>query len=319
MRRRPDGFVLVCVLWVLAILTVLTLGFAHRVLLDRRAAALSVDHFQAQAMARGAVERALVELRSQFYAQEIRQELRRRRIPGAPVESVAWQGLGTLDLLKEGLCFTREPGDEGDVCFFEVEDVERRICLNTAPEEMLDEIETMDFSTVDKILRRRGRKGGLETPHPFVAVEELRALDGIDDDVWYGDGHHAGLRDLFTVWGDGLINVNTASRAVLECIPDIRDDVVEAILSYRAGADGQLGTSDDQMFRTLHEIGGIARVSQEKLAPVLRYCKVESLCFRITGTATRRQGKVVARCVAVVQITNGAPVVLEWREGTVDS
>lgn len=319
MRRQPEGFVLVCVLWVLAILTVLTLGFAHRVLLDRRAAALSVDHFQAQAMARGAVERALVELRNRFYVQAmLSQQWRARRLGGAPPRADL-RGLRMTDLLDEGVCYAREPDDEADVCFFAVEDVEGRISLNAAPEKMLDEVEPLDFSTVNEILRRRARSGGLEKPHPFVAVEELRALDRIDDDIWYGKGDQAGLRDLFTVWGDGLINVNTASRAVLECIPDLQDDVVETILVYRAGPDGQLGTEDDRAFEALHEIGAVAGLSQERLGPVLRYCKVESQCFRITGTATRRRGRIVATCTAVVRVTDGEPVVLEWREGTVDS
>ena len=60
--RTRSGFVLVSVLWVLAILTVITLSFGQRVLIERRLAAYALDHTKALYMARGAVTRGIVEL-----------------------------------------------------------------------------------------------------------------------------------------------------------------------------------------------------------------------------------------------------------------
>ena len=54
-----------CVLWVLAILTVVTLGFGRRVMLERRASAYSMDYAQAKQMARGAIEVGRVKLANQ--------------------------------------------------------------------------------------------------------------------------------------------------------------------------------------------------------------------------------------------------------------
>ncbi|HOQ89068.1 MAG TPA: hypothetical protein PLX03_02905, partial [Candidatus Hydrogenedentes bacterium] len=56
------GFVLVCVLWVTALLSLLALGFARRAMLDRRAATYALDHAVAMAAARGAVERGILEI-----------------------------------------------------------------------------------------------------------------------------------------------------------------------------------------------------------------------------------------------------------------
>src|SRR5690606_17628980 len=55
-RQSERGFVLVIVLWVLAILTVISVGFGRRSVLDRRAAAFTLDKTQAMMLARGAVE-----------------------------------------------------------------------------------------------------------------------------------------------------------------------------------------------------------------------------------------------------------------------
>ncbi|MDP7638547.1 MAG: hypothetical protein QGG73_02365, partial [Candidatus Hydrogenedentes bacterium] len=53
--RGRRGFVLVSVLWILAILTVVSLGFANRASLERKVAWYALDQAQAQNMARGAV------------------------------------------------------------------------------------------------------------------------------------------------------------------------------------------------------------------------------------------------------------------------
>src|SRR5688572_16293375 len=63
MKPRQQGFVLVIVLWVLAILSVITIGLGHRSLLDRRAAWYALDHTQAMMAAQGAVQRGIIELR----------------------------------------------------------------------------------------------------------------------------------------------------------------------------------------------------------------------------------------------------------------
>ena len=64
MPARDRGFVLVCVLWVLAILTIVAIGFAQRAMLDVTAATYGMDYAKTMAMARGAVQRGMVELRN---------------------------------------------------------------------------------------------------------------------------------------------------------------------------------------------------------------------------------------------------------------
>ncbi|MCP4646097.1 MAG: general secretion pathway protein GspK, partial [bacterium] len=193
-------------------------------------------------------------------------------------------------------------------------DAESRVSVNAATEELLEEIPELGFRSVSQITRRRGGDDG-EPAHPFVAIEEVRYLEGIDDDTWFGYGDGTPLYDILTVWGDGRINLNTASRKVLECVPDLEDNAIEAIMMYRTGGDGELFTGDDLAFRDMERIAEITGLSAEEITPLDQYCKVESQFFTIKGLATQRQGAVRAECTAVVHVGEGIVVVLDWREG----
>ncbi len=316
-RNQSSGFVLVCVLWALAILTILTFGFARRALLDRRAAAVSCDHMQARFLARGAVERGIAEVRNEQAARWIVMEsgVAAPGMPGTRLPMFRWKTSANLIDGDEVFASSGGPDFADDSCVYRVEDAESRISLNTAPEEILEEIPGIGFRTVNAIVRRRGNEEG-EPAEPFVAIEEVMYLTGVDEALWYGTGQRPGLRDLVTVWGDGRINVNTASADVLRCIPDIGESVVDAIVSYRVGGDGELHTEDDRTFSSFTTMPGILDVGPEELAPVVEYCSLEPHFYRITGRATRRRGKVSAECTAVVAVFEGHQITMDWREGS---
>lgn len=313
-RRADHGFVMVCVLWVLAILTVIVIGFGRRAILDARGAAFSLDHTQAMFMARGGVELGVAELRNKVIIDFI------NRQGGRTSRAQRWAK--TVDMLKEGNYFTSVQGEdfEKDICEYRIRDEEGLITINAAPEKILDEIEGLSFSVRRKILRRRtGDRDEGVPPQPFQATEELLYMQGIDEDEWYGTERQAGLRDILTCWGDGKINVNTAPRAVLECIPDLDDGDIDMIVGYRAGSDGELGTGDDKDFKAIDEVRDELGIEGDSLQALRQYCKVRSRFFTITGVATRRQGKVRAVCRATVQTWAARAAVIKWREEFLES
>ncbi|MBI4560130.1 MAG: general secretion pathway protein GspK [Candidatus Hydrogenedentes bacterium] len=309
MRNSSQGFALVCVLWVLAILTVITISYGHRAMLDRRAAAYSLDYLQAMQMARGAVERGIVAMRHKASVDAAARASRRStREP--------WR-FDTVDLLAERRFYSLSGGQEleGEECTYRLRDEERRISLNKSPKEVLDEIDDLSFTVVNEIIDRR-REGTISgRPSLFVAVEELLNLDDVSESTWYGDESRPGLRDLLTPWGDGRINLNTASADVLRCIPNVRGDLVDEIVAYRAGPDGKPDTADDQVFSSLGEISGVVNASADDMKQLEPYCKLDSQFFTITGTATQRQKRVRAICSALVRIEAENFEVLQWREG----
>lgn len=95
---------------------------------------------------------------------------------------------------------------------------------------------------------------------PVDTVDELLLIKGFSPSLLYGgpsdfvEGETlAGIAPLLTVWGDGKVNVNTATTEVLLTIPGLEDFDVEAILQARLGLDGEPGTKDDG-FKTVDEV-----------------------------------------------------------------
>ncbi len=312
-NRDARGFVLVSVLWVTAMLTLITLGFGRRAAMDRRASAYALDHAQAMMLARGAVDRGIVELYNRGLMQLLLPEDQR----GGTHLGESWAQSKNL---YDEQYFEPNESNENDEVAYVIVDEERYINVNTAPQPVLEEIPTLKRPIIRRILARRDEEvHEQEGVAPFQAVEEIRYLRGVDEDDWFGAKGDPGLKDLLTVWGDGLVNVNTASEEVLACLPDMRSNDISAILNYRAGGDGVLKTGDDRGFRDMMDLTdktGVTGASRETLD---KYCKCTASFFKITGVATRRQGRVRAVCSAVVSLDGGYSIVLDWQEKSLGS
>ena len=214
--------------------------------------------------------------------------------------------------------YGEDPGSEACACT--IEDEQSKFSLNVIEPEILEEIDSLGFKAVSEI-QRRIQDEGEGAAQPFVAVEELLMLKDVSEKDFIAGKDRPGLRDLFTVYGSGKVNLNTAPRYVLECIPDLEEDVIEGVIEYRSGRDGELGTADDLTFEDFQEISDELQVSADDLMPLKTYCTCYSECFKITGYATRRQGRVKAACSAVFLIPrNGqTAVVIEWKENVIGS
>ncbi|HOH43872.1 MAG TPA: hypothetical protein PLZ53_12190, partial [Candidatus Hydrogenedentes bacterium] len=100
--------------------------------------------------------------------------------------------------------------------------------------------------------------------------------------------------------------------------PGLKKTEINAILRYRAGSDGVLYTDDDQGFEDMNDLLTKAGLSESGSADWGAYCKFNASHFRITGVATRRQGKVRAICSAIFAAGNYIQV-LDWQEKTLGS
>jgi type II secretory pathway component PulK len=309
MRRNTPGFVLVCVLWVLAILTVVTVGFGQRAMLDRRAAAYSLDAAQARLNARAAAERGIIELRNKAFTDAMKPKELGMTHLGQP-----WAR--PTSLLKDNK-YLEALGDDfkDDDVWFVIEDEESRVNVNLAPDKLLESLEALKRPVMRQISARRKeaihKDEGLS---PFQAIEEIRYLRNVDDDDWFGTKRQTGLKYLLTVNGDGKINLNTAPEEVLESIPGLGARAVGVVMNHRRGPDGELGTGDDRGFLNLEDLSNQTGISGDAYEAVQANCKFTSDCFRITGLATRRGGTVRSKCSAVAWISGSNANVIEWQE-----
>jgi hypothetical protein len=295
-RKQNRGFVLVTVLWILALLTVVSLGFGRRAMIERRMAWYALDKAQAQQMARGAVERAIFELANQNSINQYLQQI------GYTGLDQSWAK--PVDLFQATDYFTLpDESSEGYTCTYRILDSERWFSINQAPEAVLREIDGLSTAAIRAIMHRRERQDSDDPDirtHAYLTTEELFASGDIGFDDWFGDDRHVGLVDMLTVWGGGKVNLNTAPEAVLRNVPDLNRSVIQGIIDYRQGQDGILGTSDDQAFKTQYEVAEKLEISTDRLIEIWEYCTLNSSSYTIEATATARGGKVQAQCTATV-------------------
>lgn len=156
---------------------------------------------------------------------------------------------------------------------------------------------------------------GLNPPYnckeaPIDSMSELLLIRGIRDhpEIYYGGSatnmppspfqhqlgfgnspdqppdYPFGLKDLFTPFSDGRININTADANVLQLLPGVDENVAESILQARAGPDGVDGTEDDLPFRSVNQLV-TAGVNPQVAQQIGRFCDVRSSTFKVTVTA----------------------------------
>ncbi len=82
---------------------------------------------------------------------------------------------------------------------------------------------------------------------PYEALDELLLVKGMTPEIF------AKIRPYVTVYGNGRVNINTASREVLAAL-GFSEAAVDAIAAYRAGKDFAEGTSDDPFFTNVNSI-----------------------------------------------------------------
>lgn len=318
MKKQRHGFVLVSVLWVVALLTIITLSYHHRARLEVQASRYSLDAAQARMAARGAVERGIIDLRNKSlldaYANTAGSAV------GGPVAHLGQPWARGGDLFGAGGILKRDETFADDVVLYTIEDLDRYVNMNTAPEEVVENLPGVNRPLARKLHFRRagtdeaGAARGAAAP--FQDVAEIRRLDGISEDEWRGTSGKPGLRDLVTTQGDGRINVNTATIDVLRVLPGVGDQIAGDILSVRNGADGVSGTTDDKGWSAWDAFATDTGVQGDALQSLKRLCKFDSSYFKITGTATRRGGKIRSACAAVYRLSGGseAPTLVSWTE-----
>jgi general secretion pathway protein K len=90
-----------------------------------------------------------------------------------------------------------------------------------------------------------------------------------------------GLKDVFTPFSSGRININTADANVLQLIPGVDTNAAAAIIQQRAGPDGVEGTEDDTPFQNVGQLSA-AGVNASQLNQL---CTVRSSTFEVHVTA----------------------------------
>jgi type II secretory pathway component PulK len=120
----------------------------------------------------------------------------------------------------------------------------------------LDELNAIDGVTVALFAGEDANGNGLVDPNENDGAR-LSPEDNADGEL------QPALTELFTIWGDGAINVNTTPEKTLSAVfagvvdPAEAAKLARAIAERRSGPDAISGTMDDTPFRSASEIAEI--------------------------------------------------------------
>jgi type II secretory pathway component PulK len=103
----------------------------------------------------------------------------------------------------------------------------------------------------------------------------------------------------------GLVNVNTASKEVLLCLPGLEETDVDALLSYRESHDD------------LDSVAWVANVlDREKATAIGNYVTVRSLQYSADIICLSGNGRAYKRYKAVFDTQGGTPQIVYWKSLT---
>ena len=147
---------------------------------------------------------------------------------------------------------------------------------------------------------------------PYDVIEELLLVNGMNDEIFDG------LRNHITVYGEGKVNINTASEVTLAAL-GLGAGIVYKIMDYRNGEDKLFGTFDDLAFTShatiIPQLSQFISLSAGELAElsvvVDQKLITTSHHFTVNSSAMLNNSKLKASLICVVA-EDGK--VLYWNE-----
>lgn len=241
-EAKEKGFVLIMVLWVLAVLTVMAFTLTYMTRVESLAALSMQTSTQMKFLAEAGIERGIAEI--MYRTRNLSVE-----------DSDIWSVDGTPNVVET---------DRGSYSIG-ITDESGKVDINRTPEvilrnllsnlghdlEVVDTItdSVMDWRDADDLYRLHGAESdyymSLTDPYAakngdFETIEELMLVQGVTPEILYGEEGKRGLIDFLTVYSaSGKINLNAAPREVLIAIPGMSEGIADALLEQRT--NGKLG------------------------------------------------------------------------------
>jgi len=143
---------------------------------------------------------------------------------------------------------------------------------------------------------------------PFVSLEEVAKVKGSGPLIaiphWEDD---------FTLYSNGTIDLQSASVAVLSCLPGVGEARARLLVQVRQGPDKLDGTIDDHQFKDLNEaLSFLGFSGQGTTSPLSGLVGINDPTYHIISVGT--SGKVDRQVEVVAQKVGARPNILLWKE-----
>jgi general secretion pathway protein K len=315
---KSSGIVLITALWVLVILSLLSLSFAHQAKIEIKLAGHYKREAQLRQLTKAVVRAALRKLASDANDYDALNEIW-RIYPAQPEDCLS-------EVMKN------YPHQQTEI-EYTIIDEESKLNINSASFESLLELPEVDEEIASSIIDWRDEDDeplafgaedsyyqSLENPYPckntlFDLIGELLYVRGVTNELFYGSREgNIPLRDLLTVWGDGKININTAREEILLTIPGVREEIIESIIEKLAGPDGDDGTEDDEPFKSIESLKEIPTITISEYEKLKSHCKVASSYFTIQAQSSLKKSNLRKRITTVLKRKDNSFIILMWKE-----
>jgi type II secretory pathway component PulK len=308
---------LVLVLVILSSMTILTVGLAYRSRIEIKLAKANAERIKVYYMALGGIERIkgllsqkeLTPERISFVSQfkgNVKGERLFEQLKGFPHQTfflgylikdelgylnvnqsdpAIWQGLNCIDTeliscILDWIDSDNDTKSDGAETEFYRHLRGDYNCKNS-PCQILKEL-----LFVKSINQKNYLPGHLSDSSKLMPLQEQGQQSFFDD---YQNSKDLGFLNVFTVLGDGNINVNTVSQTILSLLPGLDEQAAMSVINFRNGPDCRAGTSDDNPVtdaEAFSEIEGLSDLQAELLE---QYCCFESEYFRLFSYAASPQ------------------------------
>ena len=320
---KKQGAALLVSLWVLIILALIVGSFSFQVALEGMLVSRKKKQFKAEMLARSGVDYARAIIEQNHRARELEIEALEDD-PDQFMQSALYvqRGLSTtsnITITNMGtFLVTIESAENGRnvntlnraqwIEIFEMANVPSTEwdSLIDCLEDWIDEGDLHGLNGAESDDPYYEEQGYPVKNGPLDSVEELLLIKNWNESILYGksaddDGDAIyGIADLLTVWGDGKVNLNSASTNVLLSYAEYEDWELEGVLESRKGLDGIEGTLDDGL-RSIDEVNA----DGEKF-------KLQSTFLKVTSIGNA--GDTVYRIEAIMQLQGTRPLVVYWNE-----
>jgi len=137
------------------------------------------------------------------------------------------------------------------------------------------------------------------TNEAYENFDEVLLTKGFDQNLWKQ------LKPFMTVYGDGIVNINTASRPVILAI-GFSEPLTDKLLTVRRGLDGIEATVDDYVFIKNYDIASeilkfvkleIDEMKEIDAANAQGKIKTNSFYYSIYSRARLREKDLTVQCV----------------------
>ncbi len=320
--RVQRGYVLLATLGVMAVLSLMLSSLSYQARVETAIERHVLEASKLRAAARGAVHTVAARLRA--HARDPAYSGRADWSTAAGLYRD--QALGDSRYTIHNPLFRQGPVDERPA-LIGPGDAESRLNVNLVTREQLMGLPGFPASLADAIVSRRESLGG-EAPAldpenleliaaPFRRLRDLTAIPGVDEEFLFGPPNRfqTAFGDHLTAASTGRINVNTASREVLQAI-GFTEQQADILLSLRR--QNKTLESHAQLLETL----GLELTEadahaawQERLGPVI----YRSYTFNLEAEAWKPNAPVQVRIAAAIYTGGERLTLFRWHERTEES